>query len=74
MCLAIPGKILSITGSIAEVDIVGNTTKADISVMENLKVGDYILVHAGLAIQKLSDEDAKINLDLLRELAEALEP
>ena len=70
MCLAVPAKILSISGSSATVDMLGNTTTADISLLEKAAVGDYVLVHAGFAIQKYDEEEAKITLELLKELVQ----
>ena len=73
MCLALPGKVLSIDGAIAQVDFEGNQTTADISVLPDIKIGDYILVHAGLGIQKFTEAEAQENLTLIRELAKAME-
>jgi hydrogenase expression/formation protein HypC len=70
MCLAVPAKVVSIQGSIASLDVMGNTTTADISLLQNVSVGDYVLIHAGFAIQKYNEEEAKITLSLLQELAE----
>jgi len=70
MCLAIPGRVTAITGTVAEVDIEGTTTSADISVLSEVKIGDYVLVHAGLAIQKYDEQEALANLALIRELYE----
>jgi hydrogenase expression/formation protein HypC len=69
MCLAVPAKILSISGSTATVDMMGNTTSADLSLLENVNIGDYVLVHVGFAIQKYDEVEARITLDLLKELA-----
>jgi hydrogenase expression/formation protein HypC len=68
MCLAIPAKVISLTGAVADVDIMGNRTSADISVLSDVKVGDYILVHAGFAIQKYSDDEAAETLALINEI------
>lgn len=70
MCLAVPAKVVSIEGPIATVSVLGNTTVADISLLENIQTGDYVLVHAGFAIQKYDEEEAKITLELLKELAQ----
>jgi hydrogenase expression/formation protein HypC len=70
MCLAVPAKVTSIEGPIATVSVLGNITTADISLLENIKTGDYVLVHAGFAIQKYDEEEAKITLELLKELAQ----
>jgi len=53
MCLAIPGKIKSIDGNFAYVDIFGVKKKMNIQLIENPQVEDYILVHAGFGIQKI---------------------
>ncbi len=70
MCLAIPGKIVDIDAEKerAVVDY-GDGTKreANITLVE-VKVGDYVLVHAGFAIQVLDEKDAEETLDLFREM------
>jgi hydrogenase expression/formation protein HypC len=68
MCLAVPAKIISIDGPTATVDMMGNVTTADISLLEKVKIGDYVMVHVGFAIQKYDEKEAKITLDLLKEL------
>ncbi len=71
MCLAIPGKIVEISGSAARVDIEGVVREANISLLPDAKVGDYVIVHAGFAIEKYDEEDAKETLKLLREIVDA---
>ena len=73
MCLAVPAKVISIDGVIAQADMMGNMTAADISLLEKVSVGDYIMVHAGFAIQKYDEEEAKATLDLLKEMFEKAE-
>jgi len=73
MCLAIPAKVVSINGDTATVDMMGNTTTADISLLENVALGDYVMVHVGFAIQKYDEKEAAITLELLKELASAVE-
>ncbi len=68
MCLAIPAKVVRIQGAMADVEIEGTTTQADISVLPDVKVGDYVMVHAGLAIQKYDEQEALENLELIRQL------
>lgn len=57
MCLAYPGKIVSIKGEAALVDYGGIKKEANVS-LTKVKVGDWVIVHAGFAIQKLTDEEA----------------
>jgi hydrogenase expression/formation protein HypC len=57
MCLAFPGKIVSTKDQQATVDFDGVLKEINVSLVE-VKKGDYVIVHAGFAIEKLSDEDA----------------
>ena len=68
MCLAVPAKVVSIEGSVANVDMMGNSSCADISLLEKVSVGDYIMVHAGFAIQKYDEEEALATLSLIEEM------
>jgi hydrogenase expression/formation protein HypC len=70
MCLAIPARVVRISGSRADVEVNGTVTAADISVLPEVKIGDHVMVHAGLAIQKYDEEEALENLALFRELYE----
>jgi hydrogenase expression/formation protein HypC len=72
MCLAIPVQITSITGTMARASMGGTTITADLSVLPDAKVGDYVMVHAGLAIQIYDEQEALANLALFRELYETL--
>ena len=62
MCLAVPAKIESIAGEIGEVSIGGNRIKANLSLVDDPKIGDYVLVHAGFAIAKYTPEEAAESL------------
>jgi hydrogenase expression/formation protein HypC len=70
MCLAIPGKVISIDGTEGTVDFGGVTQKVRVDLIQNLKIGDYVIVHTGFAIERLDKEDALETLRLWRELAE----
>jgi hydrogenase expression/formation protein HypC len=72
MCLSIPAKIVSIDGSMAEVSAGGAIFKAGLHLLEDARVGDYILLHAGFAIQKISEEDAAETLRLFEEMNDSL--
>ena len=70
MCLAVPGKIIAIDSEENQATIdYGNKTirKANISLV-NVSIGDYVLVHAGFAIQKVDPKDAKETLALFSEI------
>jgi len=73
MCLGIPSKIIRIEDTRATIDVYG--AQRDISLMlleDQVKIGDYVLVHAGFAIQKLQEDDAKETLKLFDEYLEGL--
>ena len=71
MCLAVPAKVVSIEGSTALVEIDGNRRSADVSLIEDLAVGDYVILHAGFAIEKYDQAQAEETLRYLRDLADA---
>ena len=64
MCLSIPARIVSIDGIIAEVSAGGAIFKAGLHMIENARVGDYILLHAGFAIQKVDEKEAEETIKL----------
>jgi hydrogenase expression/formation protein HypC len=67
MCLAVPAEIKSIEGQLATVDYGGVSRKANISLVD-AKVGEYVIVHAGYAIQVLDKEEAMKTLEMFREM------
>ncbi|MEM2942010.1 MAG: HypC/HybG/HupF family hydrogenase formation chaperone [Candidatus Bathyarchaeia archaeon] len=70
MCLAIPGRITRIEGDLADVDFGGGTKRrVNISLID-AKVGQYIIVHAGFAIEVLDVEAAEETLQLWEEMLE----
>jgi hydrogenase expression/formation protein HypC len=68
MCLAIPLRVIEIEGNMARVESGGTQTRCRIDLLGGVAVGDYVLVHAGLAIGRVDEEDAQETLRLLREL------
>jgi hydrogenase expression/formation protein HypC len=63
MCLAIPSKIIKLEGSNATVDVYGAQRNISLLVLdEPVDIGDYVVVHAGFAIQKLREDVAKETL------------
>jgi len=65
-------KLIEITGEyVGRVDSGGIGTNISLMMVPHAKVGDYLIVHAGFAIEVLDPEEARIRLDLFRELAEA---
>jgi len=70
MCLSIPAKIDRIDGEMATVSVGGATYQASLMMIDDVKVGDYILLHTGFAIQKISEEEAEETLRLFEEFEE----
>jgi hydrogenase expression/formation protein HypC len=67
MCLAVPGRILSIEGKDADVDFGGVTRKVNVSLV-NVNIGDYVIIHAGFAIQTVDREEAEETIKLWEEM------
>jgi hydrogenase expression/formation protein HypC len=70
MCLGIPAKVIQIDESdLGKVDYLGTRVKTNFALLENIKVGDWVIVHAGFAISKLNEEEARETFSILREMA-----
>ena len=68
MCLAVPMKVIAIEGPIARVEEGGVRREARVDLVEGVKVGDYVIVHAGIAIERLEPEEAQETLRLFEEM------
>jgi hydrogenase expression/formation protein HypC len=77
MCLAVPGRVLSIVGEgdlrTARIDFSGVTREACLAFVPEAQVGDYVLVHVGFALTRVDEEAAREALEALRAIAEAIE-
>lgn len=69
MCLAVPAKILSIDGEEAVVDYGGVQRTTNISMVDAFE-GEYVLIHAGFAIEKMKKEEAELSLKEIRKMLE----
>ena len=72
MCLAIPGRIVKIEGDYAVVDYGGVKKRASLMVLPDAKVGDMVVVHAGFAIARVDEEEARKTLEAYRQLGEVI--
>jgi hydrogenase expression/formation protein HypC len=76
MCLAIPGKLLSITAQLDEtfrqgkVSFGGITKEINLSMVPEARIGDYVLVHVGVAIGVVNEEEARQTFDYLKQMGE----
>lgn len=70
MCLGLPGKVVKIESKNALVEIMGVSREISIELLKEVNIGDYVLIHAGCAIQKLDEEEALKTIELFNELRE----
>ncbi len=78
MCLAIPGKITSISGEepltrMGKIDFGGVLKDASLAYVPEAKVGDYVIVHVGFAISRVDEEEAQKVFEYLREMEDLAE-
>lgn len=73
MCLAIPGKIIEmvdVENNIAKVDVGGVRRNINTGMLDDTKVGDYVLIHVGFAMSKIDEHEAEETLRILKEIGE----
>jgi hydrogenase expression/formation protein HypC len=68
MCVGIPMKLTAIDGNLGVVEEAGVQREVGLDLLEDPQIGHYVIVHAGYAIELLDPEEAKITLDLLRQV------
>lgn len=68
MCLAVPMLVISLEGDMAVCEMDHVRRKASLAMIENPRIGDYVLIHAGFAIEKLNEEEAEENLIIFRDM------
>ncbi|MBL7213288.1 MAG: HypC/HybG/HupF family hydrogenase formation chaperone [Desulfobacteraceae bacterium] len=69
MCLAIPAKVVEIEDNMGTIDMEGTRREVSLLLLEDAKIGDYVIVHAGFAIHKIDEKEAMESIKLLREMA-----
>jgi hydrogenase expression/formation protein HypC len=72
MCVAVPGKVVAINNQTAVLSFMGVEKEVSTELLNEIKVGDYLLVHAGCAIQKLDPNEAEETIKLFEELRESI--
>ncbi|MCP2521003.1 HypC/HybG/HupF family hydrogenase formation chaperone [SCandidatus Aminicenantes bacterium Aminicenantia_JdfR_composite] len=71
MCLGIPAKVIEIKeDNTGKVDYLGTKIKVNFSLIDDIKVGDYVILHAGFAISKLDEKEVEETLSLLKDFIE----
>jgi hydrogenase expression/formation protein HypC len=69
MCLAVPARIIDRSDMTATVEVSGVTRRVSLVLLPDARVGEYVLVHAGFAIQTVDEEEANKTLELFEEMA-----
>ena len=72
MCIAVPLEVVEIRGDIALARFGESTREVHLDLLEGVSAGDYVLVHAGFAIEKLNKEEAEKTLSLFREITDEI--
>jgi hydrogenase expression/formation protein HypC len=70
MCLSVPAQVITIEGDLAKVSVGGTIMNANLNLVEDIKIGDYILLHTGFALQKIDKEEAMETLKIFEEFGE----
>ena len=73
MCLGVPARVMEVVGASATVDVGGARREISIMLLDGVEAGDWVILHAGFAIEKLSPEEAEKTLALFREISDATE-
>jgi len=70
MCVAVPSQVVQVEEGKGVVDVAGARRKVSLMLVPEVRVGDYVIVHAGFAIKRIDEEEAQETLRILREIAE----
>ena len=68
MCLSVPAKLVEVNGDMGKASIGGSIIEVGLQLVEDPKVGEYVLIHTGFALEKIDEEEALKTLELLKEL------
>jgi hydrogenase expression/formation protein HypC len=71
MCLGVPMQVKTISDDLAICEIDGVQREASLMMLDNVQVGDYVLIHAGFAIEKIDEAEAQLTLEVLRAALDA---
>jgi hydrogenase expression/formation protein HypC len=72
MCWAIPLRLTRVDGEVGKVELGGGERQVGLQLLDEARPGDYVLVHAGFAIQKLDEEEARETLRLWEEMTRSV--
>ncbi len=71
MCLGIPAKIIAIDeNNFGKAEYLGTRVRVNLSLLDEINIGDWVIIHAGFAITRLDEQEAQETLNLLREISQ----
>lgn len=70
MCLAVPLKLINIENNIGTIEVAGIRRKVNLSLVDNPRLGDHVIVHAGFAITIMDEKEAEKTISIIRECLE----
>ena len=73
MCLGVPARVVEVQGAAATVEVGGARREISVLLLDRVTAGDWVILHAGFAIEKLLPEEAEKTLALFREISDATE-
>lgn len=73
MCLGVPARVIEVKEASATVEVGGARREISVMLLDRVAAGDWVILHAGFAIEKLSPEEAEKTLELFREITDATE-
>lgn len=73
MCLGVPARVVEVNEATAVVDVGGARREISVMLLDGVAAGDWVILHAGFAIERLSPEEAERTLALFREISDAVE-
>lgn len=68
MCLAVPMKVVKLNPPMAKVEVAGVSREVNVDLIADVKIDDYVIIHAGYAIEKMQHDEAMETLDLIRQV------
>jgi hydrogenase expression/formation protein HypC len=73
MCLGVPARVIEVKDATATVEVGGTRREISVMLLDRVAEGDWVIMHAGFAIEKLSPEEAEKTLALFKEISDATE-
>ena len=73
MCVAVPGKVIKVYEDEALVEFIESKKKVNIALINDVKVGDYLLIHVGIAIEKIDKDEGEKTVEIFKSMISKLE-